>query len=79
MKDFDDETRDTHAGVCRGCKKKRHDLRDRIIDFIQTNQFSCTEFVIDDVFRMFYGENSEMAIDRVLYELRTEQTHPKTY
>ena len=52
-------------------------LRDRIIDFIQTNQFSYGEFVIDDVFSMFYGENSEMAIDRVLYELRTEPDTPK--
>ena len=52
-------------------------LRDRIIDFIQTNQFSHGEFVIDDVFSMFYGENSEMAIDRVLYELRTEPDTPK--
>mgnify|MGYP001170446608 CR=1 FL=1 len=53
-------------------------LRDQIIDCIQTNQFSCMhEFVIDDVFEMFYGENSEMAIDRVLYELRTETGTPK--
>ena len=52
-------------------------LRDRIIDFIQTNQFSVTEFGVDDVFSMFYGENSEMAIDRVLYDLRTESDTPK--
>jgi hypothetical protein len=53
-------------------------LRNKIISCILDNQFSINEFTPNDVFNMFYDEYSEISIDRILYELRTEiQNTPK--
>ena len=53
-------------------------LRSDIISCIESNQFSVSDFSQNDIFDMFYEEHSEIAIDRVLYELGTEKkTTPK--
>tara|TARA_B110000438_G_scaffold3908_1_gene3905 strand:+ start:4354 stop:4599 length:246 start_codon:yes stop_codon:yes gene_type:complete len=53
------------------------ELREQIISYIETNQFSMFDFKEDSVFDMFCERYSESAIDRVLYELRTEAGTPK--
>jgi hypothetical protein len=53
-------------------------LRNKVISCIETNQFSITDFKEDHVFDMFYEEYSEVEIDRVLYELRTEKNTSTT-
>jgi len=52
-------------------------LRNQIISCIESNQFSIADFNEDHIFDIFYEENSEISIDRVLYELRTEANTPK--
>tara|TARA_R110000787_G_scaffold86023_1_gene183070 strand:- start:166 stop:375 length:210 start_codon:yes stop_codon:yes gene_type:complete len=52
-------------------------LRNQIISCIESNQFSIADFNEDHIFDIFYDKNSEISIDRVLYELRTEGNTPK--
>ena len=51
-------------------------LRDQIKDVIQTTQYIENNFDYDDIMNLFCHKNSEMSIDRVLYELRTETDTP---
>ena len=52
-------------------------LRNQIISCIECNQFSTADFNEDSIFDIFYEKNSEISIDRVLYELKTEGNTPK--